>query len=825
MGVVLKQHNLEAYEKVVKGLKVKNKVAVVEPPGTGKSFVALKWIEEYKQKQTLLLVPSYSIILQYEEHMKACGYERKDFHNLEIMTYSTLMSQVKNGVTPEVEHIILDEFHRCGAPEWRKGVNGLLEKNKDAKVLGLSATPIRYLDNQRDMSDELFDGNVVFRMDLTEAVARGILKFPLYVTGIYNLDSDIKRYEKKIGEVTDASLKKVLTEKLKLARRNLACATKLEDIFFKHMKTKDGKIILFCKDKIHMEQMIAEASKWFSKVNSEIDIYSIHFEKKDNEEKLLEFYNSNNSHLKLLFCIDMLNEGFHAPKIDGIVMLRPTISPNLFIQQLGRGLALDNQEIIIYDIVNNVRASMDIKDFLKAVQKKREQLIKENKIEESKTIESFEILEEVRELFDTLNDIEHMLQTHTSIEHKVELIEEFYQENGRLPFQRETYGGIAIGLFLTCIKRGTTNISNALLERLTALGFENKIEDKQAKREELIKLTEEFYQINGRLPKAKEKYKGEMLGQFLIRIKIQKIVITENQMKRLINIGFEPKTKDKEAEKEKKVTLVEEFYQINGRLPKYAEVYKDESIGKFLNNVRRKVTKISDDLLKRLLAIGFIPETKNSEEEKERKVKLIEEFYEEYGRLPKYADNYKEELIGQFLNRIKIGNVQITKMQMKRLMTIGFIPEAKNKEEEKERKIKLIEEFYKENGRLPKSSETYKNEAIGIFLKSIRVGDTGVSEDQASRLAALGFLGPIKDRQSERKVKKIERFYQERGRLPLPGESLYKEKIKTGDILLSIQIGEIRITESQFVRLQKIGVVLNKEQVTFFEKAPVYVKK
>ena len=53
----------------------------------------------------------------------------------------------------------------------------------------------------------------------------------------------------------------------------------------------------------------------------------------------------------------------------------------------------------------------------------------------------------------------------------------------------------------------------------------------------------------------------------------------------------------------------------------------------------------------------------------------------------------------------------------------------------------------------------------------------------------------------------------------------FEEKIKTGDILLSIQIGEIRITESQFVRLQKIGVVLNKEQVTFFEKAPVYVKK
>ena len=61
------------------------------------------------------------------------------------------------------------------------GVNTLLEQNKDAKVLGLSATPIRYLDKNRDMSDEIFEGNIVFQMDLTEAVARGILHFPFYI--------------------------------------------------------------------------------------------------------------------------------------------------------------------------------------------------------------------------------------------------------------------------------------------------------------------------------------------------------------------------------------------------------------------------------------------------------------------------------------------------------------------------------------------------------------------------------------------------------------------------------------------------------------------
>ncbi len=825
MGVILKPHNEEAYGKVVKGFQEKNKVAVVEPPGTGKSFVALKWIEENKKRKTIILVPSYSIILQYEEHMKACEYQMSNFSNLQIMTYSTLMVQVKNGVIPEVEQIVLDEFHRCGAPEWGKGIHELLKKNADAKILGLSATPIRYLDKKRDMADELFDGNVVFQMDLTEAVAKGVLNFPTYINGIYKLDSDIKRYEKKIGELTDTSLKQSLIEKLEFARRRLEKATKLENLFSKYMKKKNGKIIIFCKDKKHMEKMRNEVANWFSKVNSEIDIYSVYYGKADNEEELRTFYNSNNSHLKLLFCIDMLNEGFHVPKIDGIIMLRPTISPNLFIQQLGRGLALDNQDITIYDIVNNVRSSKDMKDFLKKVEKKRRQLIKEQKLEDNEIMKSFEILDDAREVFDALNDIETMLQTYTGKKYKVSLIEEFYQEKGRLPYQSETYHGITIGLFLACVRRGTTKLTSELLERLIVLGFVNEVKDKETEKEERIKLIEEFHAINKRLPKANEFYKEEALGQFLVRIKIQKTAISESQMKRLIDIGFDPVMKDKEAEKERMVELVEKFYQERGRLPKYAEEYEGETIGHFLNNIRRGVTKISNQLMKRLTNIGFVAKTKDKEAEKERKITLIEAFHAQNGRLPKYAEEYEGEAIGQFLNRIKIRRIEITDFQLKRLVEIGFVMEIVDKEEEKERRIKLIEEFYVQNGRLPKNTERYKNEPIGLFLKSIRVGDTGISSEQSRRLTALGFLGQIKDKKTERRVKRVEQFYQEKGRLPLPGESLNNEKVKAGDILVSIRTGKIRITENHFLRLQKIDASLTREQVVLLEKAPVYVKK
>lgn len=54
----------------------------------------------------------------------------------------------------------LDKFHRCGAEMWGAGVQRLLKTCPNVPILGLSATNIRYLDGQRDMADELFEGYI-----------------------------------------------------------------------------------------------------------------------------------------------------------------------------------------------------------------------------------------------------------------------------------------------------------------------------------------------------------------------------------------------------------------------------------------------------------------------------------------------------------------------------------------------------------------------------------------------------------------------------------------------------------------------------------------
>ena len=136
---------------------------------------------------------------QQEAYARASGAPAPE--NICFYTYAAL-SMMDEQMLEELraDCIILDEFHRCGAKEWNRGVEALLEQCPDAPVLGLTATSIRYLDNQRDMADELFDGCIASEMTLGEAVGRGILPAPKYVISLYSCREEPERYRHALDE-------------------------------------------------------------------------------------------------------------------------------------------------------------------------------------------------------------------------------------------------------------------------------------------------------------------------------------------------------------------------------------------------------------------------------------------------------------------------------------------------------------------------------------------------------------------------------------------------------------------------------------------------
>jgi len=412
MNIDLFPHNQETYNKIIAAWQTQNRVATVQATGTGKTFLILKCIYTYPTVNKVILAPSNHILDQFIERVDENGLP-----NTTLLTYAKLSFMSEEDIqalNPEL--IVLDEFHRVGATEWGKGVETLLNMFPNAKLLGTTATPIRHLDNGRDMSDELFDGNVVTNLSLPQAVVKGILPMPKYISALYTFDEEVLNIQNKIkkssnNESEKAELNKIVSElKHKLQKSN-----GVPSILKKHLKDQTGKFVVFCKDSEHLEQMKETVAEWFkaAKIGKKIETYSVLHGRKDNDEQIQLFIeNKNTDNLILLFSIDMLNEGLHVKDVTGVILLRPTTSPIIYFQQIGRSLEAGKKKSpIVFDLVNNFNSlgSQTLNEGLReAVNEENGQRdeTEQGRIE----IDQFEIYDEVHEISEVFAEIEGRLR-------------------------------------------------------------------------------------------------------------------------------------------------------------------------------------------------------------------------------------------------------------------------------------------------------------------------------------------------------------------------------------------------------------------------------
>ena len=180
--------------------------------------------------------------------------------------------------------------------------------------------------NQRDMADELFEGNVASEMTLGEAVVHGILKAPKYVLALFTCRNELEKYQTRVRQAKNKAVRDKGEELLDQLRRALDRADGMDEIFARHMTARQGKYIVFCANAEHMREMAEKAPEWFSRVDGEPRVYTVYSADPETDSAFAAFKADDSEHLKLLFCIDMLNEGVHVPDISGVILLRPTIS-------------------------------------------------------------------------------------------------------------------------------------------------------------------------------------------------------------------------------------------------------------------------------------------------------------------------------------------------------------------------------------------------------------------------------------------------------------------------------------------------------------------
>ena len=402
------EHNEKAYHAAVRMMEQYGKAAIVHPTGTGKSYIAFKLIEDNPEKVVIWLSPSEYIFKTQLESLKR---NDPDFPlaNVHFYTYAKLIcctqAQLDDIAAQKPAYIILDEFHRAGAECWGKSTVALLKLCPDARLLGLTATNIRYLDNNRDMAEELFDSRVASDMTLGEAVVRGILPAPKYVTTVYQYQKALAKYQARVDNLRAPGIQDVNQKYLDALRRALEQADGLDRVFAHHITNKSGKYIVFCANKEHMDEMVSHVPEWFAGVNPDVAVYEAYSDDPNTDKAFADFKTDTSNRLKLLFCIDMLNEGVHVEGISGVILFRPTISPIIYKQQIGRTLtAGDNTTPLILDVVNNFEGLTSISGLQSEMQEAVHRLYANGEGDKIVT-ERFEVIEQVhdcRVLFERL---------------------------------------------------------------------------------------------------------------------------------------------------------------------------------------------------------------------------------------------------------------------------------------------------------------------------------------------------------------------------------------------------------------------------------------
>ena len=357
----LKKTRLEGLEK---GL-------VVAATGVGKTFLAAFDSKSYRvlflhiEKKFLTRQQDHSVLLNRWQNRIFTG-TRKDrecdilFATVQLLGGTNTL--IINFSKEYFDYIIIDEFHHAVG----KNYSNVIEYFKPEFLLGLTATPER-LDNQDVFA--LCDYNLVYEARLKEAVNKGWL-VPFRYYGVFD-DTNYSSVDYKNGRYDEKQLERILS-------RN----DRADLILKNYLKYKSRKSLGFCSSRNHAVYM----AEYFSNHGvSSCAVISGNGIQTDNEpgnkkesfiiDRKEAIYKLKKAEIRVIFSVDMFNEGLDIPEIDLVMFLRPTESPTVFLQQLGRGLRKQRNKkyLNVLDFIGNYkRANLipyfltgDIKDYQK----------------------------------------------------------------------------------------------------------------------------------------------------------------------------------------------------------------------------------------------------------------------------------------------------------------------------------------------------------------------------------------------------------------------------------------------------------------------------
>lgn len=360
MGVIdiLNPHNLEAFQEVNKKLESGiKKIAVPRATGSGKTYIMGALAEQFNNDRKLVLEPTRPLLNSIREKFDEFGIV-----NIDFITYQKLIRMSDEDIaTMDYKLIFLDECHHGTAPVWGMKIDYLMKTHTDSIIFGTSATTVR--NDGVNVVESLFDNNAIGELSLSTAIARKVLPCPHYITAIYRIDDEFEKLKKRIEDSTNTKAeKREFYHKMQEMKVHFEKSYGIPLILNKYIKMRNGRYLVFCKNKKHLNAMRDVVINWFETAGvKDIHSYAVYSDYPEKEKDYKDFQEDNSDSLKLLFSINMLNEGLHIENISGVLMLRATRSNLVYLQQLGRLLEAGNMDkyLLVFDFVNNFSSAND----------------------------------------------------------------------------------------------------------------------------------------------------------------------------------------------------------------------------------------------------------------------------------------------------------------------------------------------------------------------------------------------------------------------------------------------------------------------------------
>lgn len=323
--------------------KGQNKALLISATGTGKTYLSAFDVQKTKPRKFLFVVHRLTIAQKAKETFENLlgdkvkmgvfsGSTRELDADYLFCTVQTLAKQeyLELFDSSYFDYIVIDETHRASADSYKR----LMDYFNPKFLLGMTATPER-----TDGTDvfKLFDYNIAYEIRLHQALAEEML-VPFHYYGI----TDLTVGDEEVSDMTEFNM--------------LFADERVDHIIQKAelYGCDDGEVrgLVFCsKNEIALELSSAFNEKGY--VTTALSGSSSESERKEAIRRLESARKPEK--LDYIFTVDIFNEGIDIPKVNQIIMLRPTQSAIIFVQQLGRGLRkTDGKEYLtVIDFIGN----------------------------------------------------------------------------------------------------------------------------------------------------------------------------------------------------------------------------------------------------------------------------------------------------------------------------------------------------------------------------------------------------------------------------------------------------------------------------------------